>query len=199
MDIIALGNVRSELRGRMTDDRSSHDQEEISEELRQAVHDGRLNSKGGVSPVSTWLYSNDDLDLASGSGPFYLTWDVIYDNIQNENELDELPDDIGIDPASIGTDTLTFTEAGIWAFSLIGVGIGPDATFQGELSFGNISNGQRLKLPVVASGVRMIPLLSQILELPAGTEFSIGFINGDPPTNETLVVGFSGLSIVRFV
>ena len=151
---------------------------------------------GGTQPVGCVLGASNPVDVVAAN-PGYFVWDTIWDNCNETNEIEALPDGIGIDPTSIGTDTLTFTESGVWAFTADRIGSAPDATWVGQLLFGNMNISQLLDLPAVTSGQRPGANPSAIYNVSAGAQFSVGISTVTPATAESLDFTLAGLVVVR--
>jgi len=166
---------------------------------------------GSPSDGALWWDPDDDTPVNGGSQPVgciltvnsfeigaasvdYAVWDTIFDNAYDTNELEALPDGLGL--SGFGTDTLTTDEAGVWAFTLT-YGIGIDATWQGQMHFGNMNGTGHVNFPVTASGPGWLDTRSETLNLPAGASFSVGVATNDPPTADPFNSGQFSLQIVR--
>lgn len=149
---------------------------------------------GGSQPVSVTLYQDANVDIASGSA-VYVSWDTIYDNAYDRNELGNLPAGIGL--ALVG-DTLTTTEAGVWALTLLNVGLPQDDTWEGDITLDNLQLGvQSVPVyPLGTTGDRRMSV-SETLALPAGVGISTGFLTITPPTANPYNVSGFYLEIVR--
>ncbi len=139
----------------------------------------------------------DSVDLTDLSAA-YFTWNAIYDNPYDANTIDALPDGIGLDPNSIGTDTIVTTEAGVWAFTVDRITIPVDATFTGQITFGNMNICPLIDVPLTASGVRAANQNpASVVNLPAGAGFSVGILTVDAATADPFNCSIAGLIIVR--
>ncbi len=154
-----------------------------------------LSASGGSQAVGCVLVASSSLDLATGSA-LYFTWDQILDNPYDANEIEALPGGLGIDPSSIGTDTLTTTEAGVWAFTANRISIPPDANWDGSVAFGNFNLAVLQDLGVQATGSRSYST-SAIYNLPSGAGFSLGILTNTPPAGMSLDAAIGGLIVVR--
>ncbi len=155
-------------------------------------------SSAGFQIVSAFLaVDSGQIDVAAGS-PVYIVFDKCYDNCVDMNEQIGLPDGIGL--SGFGTDTLTTTEAGVWAFSMGDLAFVHDATWTGDVNFGNLGGGggpSFFSFPTaIAVNTRELSL-SQTLALPSGAGFSIGIATFDAPTANPYNVQTPSLSIVR--
>lgn len=161
--------------------------------------DGTLapETPSGGGAVSCGVTVDSDID-AHAASPAFFEWSLVVDNLIEGNELEGFPAGIGLDDAGIGTDTLTTTEAGTWAFTLVGLAIPTDATWIGQALIGNNVSGIVADYPAVTSSVRSYPhFFTQVVTLPSGTGFSVGIISTTPSTADPFTITAPALQVVR--
>lgn len=159
---------------------------------------------GGSSPVGCLLYASDGIPIDDAGTPHYFIWDTLYDNVNEDNELETFPPGMGLDPAGVGTDTITTTESGIWTFTTM-LSIPPDATWTGDVIFGNFGfiNGPDhfIGPPVGAidadSGTRRYLLSLGPMVMPAGMGFSMGVLQRRAATGVALMTAGVQVAVTR--
>ncbi len=127
--------------------------------------DDEIRNIGGSGGVGCVLSVDGGVDVkASGDHPFL--WDALYDNIQDFNALNAIPDGLGLSFLFDGSSAdITTTAAGVWAFTY-NVSVSSDATWAGAL---DTRFGGYTLLPTVAIGPQVTTSL--VVGLPGSTTF----------------------------
>jgi hypothetical protein len=152
---------------------------------------------GGGSMPGCVIVQNNIENIDDFGTPHYLTWDTIWDDVVDQNELPDFPDGMGL--SGIPSDTITTTEAGVWAFSLDSLLIPADATWSGLMIFGNFTSPparQTIFAQDSDNNARAF-MAALTVNLPVGAGFSLGFNTEVAATVSPLNVTQVAVAIVR--
>lgn len=164
----------------------------LSPELRDLVDEEIAKNGGGgggFTPVFCQLIAGPI--VVHDAGGHDALWSQLQDNPWDGTPLDAIPDGLGLAFSFNGSDnTITTTEAGVWAFSYFTGGV-TDATWKGVLSDGlNLSEA----ILDVAGNVNAP---SVVYPLPSGAELTPKVTTTTPATTGGYALQAVGVVIVR--
>jgi hypothetical protein len=145
---------------------------------------------GGFTPVTVYL--DTGLFDIHDAGVHALKWTVAHDNPWDYNVLLSLPAGLGLTTAINGTGdgSITTTEAGTWAFSLV-AGVAGDVTWTGSLRLDDNTSAAQSGNGAVNGSPRMN--VAQTVYYPSGAAFTPAFVTvsaatADPYNNSASLV-----------
>jgi hypothetical protein len=144
---------------------------------------------GCVLAMTTW----QDIHAA---GVHPLRWDQLYDNMFDQNPLAALPAGIGLTASFDGSDnTITTTEAGVWAFTTRLMLEAADPDWLGLYTDGVI--GTAMYRFGVAAGASPLMLIPAVAALPSGAILQTAVITDTPASVSPYNLTLAYCAIVR--